>query len=113
VTLVLVSREPLEQLIRELYGVSSGSVTPDICDRLHPDDPIVTLAVEAGIQIPGPLTGPPPAPPERASSDGAQHAPTFRRFNDPRLRCTEDGKVVYGTQARPKLPRRGSRSASR
>jgi hypothetical protein len=52
---------------------------------MDPRDEVVTLAVQAGLQIPGPLT-PGTVPP----------APSFfRKEGDARLRCVQDGKVVY------------------
>jgi hypothetical protein len=115
VTLVLVTKEALAELLEESYSltealaVEGGALRPSQGERIEllPSEPMVTLAVEAGVQIPGPmLSGTvPPAPPEHqtsvrvtevpADSDGVQHAPTFRKLNDQRLRCTEDGKVVY------------------
>jgi hypothetical protein len=110
VTLVLVSRDALEDAIEELYAIVSGDFTPDIHRELAPDDSIVTLAVQAGIRIPGPLrpgTVPPPPPsgPMQEAVAAVQRdglgqmegltSGTYRKFNDPRLRCVEDEKVVY------------------
>jgi hypothetical protein len=109
VTLVLVSREALEKLLRDFYHTNHDT-SADVV-TLHPADPIVTVAVEAGILIPGPMapgTVPPaPYPYFKEVVDvvgglvsaavwlGEVTAPTYRADDDPRLRCTEDGKVVY------------------
>jgi hypothetical protein len=133
-TLVLVTKEALAELIAEAYelmealAVEGGALRPSQGERieLSPEDPVVIVAVEAGIQLPGPMVPGmvPPVPPthlfdinkvtelmeqcveileqqashelnEYDGSDGVHHATTYRRFNDQRLRCTEDGKVVY------------------
>lgn len=95
--LVLVSRDALEKLIAECYDVWAGRVTPDIAEHLHPSDPIVTLAVEAAIRIPGPMAPgtAPPAPPLVNDPLSNACAQTFRHPSDHRLRCADDGKVVY------------------
>ena len=97
-TLVAVDRALLDVLLRECYAVLSGSETLDITDCLHHGDPLVRLAVQAGLQIPGPMAPGhvPPAPPPWL---GRLTAPTYRDADDGRLRCTECGKVVYGNNA--------------
>jgi hypothetical protein len=89
--LALVDRDALEDLIDSCYSMLSGSYTPDIQDVLQPDDPIVVVSVDAGLRIPGPTAGPPPPPPWY----GGVCALTYRAEGDSRLRCFEDGKVVY------------------
>lgn len=125
-SLVLVSREALERLLTrswsmfELLAEDSGYKTR----TLEPESELVTLAVEAGLLIPGPLTPGtvPPAPPqhhfdvqrvfelmdacvEHLEADGvdlSEHvdllASTYRAEGDPRLRCMADTKVIYGTE---------------
>jgi hypothetical protein len=102
-TLVLVDRDALEQLIqgdyanREEIAIEGGCASLWDADWrfLDPDDVLVTLAVQAGLQVPGPLKGPPPAPPMINDTLSNRCAQTFRHPNDRRLRCAEDGKVVY------------------
>jgi hypothetical protein len=120
--LVLVGRESLGYLLEDLWAVLSGAETPGIITHLAPDDPLVTVAVMAGLPIPGPMcpgTVPPP-PPEhqydhdrvvqlldkcieileaRAEVPGELCATTYRAEGDPRLRCAHDGKVVYGSMS--------------
>jgi hypothetical protein len=100
VTLVLVDQDLLAQLIESEYAnrheiaVEGGCATlwEDEWRFLDPDDVLVTLAVQAGLPIPGPLTGPPPAPPSRRVVGLSS---TYKDEGDNRLRCTADGKVVY------------------
>lgn len=63
--------------------------------NLEPSSELVTLAVEAGLPIPGPMAPDtvPPAPPVWG---GSLCAPTYRDDED-KLRCVGCGKVVYGT----------------
>jgi hypothetical protein len=107
VTLVLVDRDALEALLREMvdlreaYAIEGGAVTKwsegEPVMYLDPRDEVVTLAVQAGLQIPGPLAPDtlPPAPPVYF---GRLTAPTYRDPDEGALRCTECGKVVYGNQ---------------
>jgi hypothetical protein len=90
VNLVLVDREALEALLREMvdlreaYAIEGGALRASQGEVLYldPSDEVVTLA---GLMIPGPLTPGtvPPAP------------PFFYKEGDARLRCTQDGKVIY------------------
>jgi hypothetical protein len=88
--LVLVDREQLDQLISTAHDATDQA-------PLASDDPIVTLAVQAGLPIPGPMLpgSLPPAPPLINDKLSNVCATTFRHPNDARLRCAEDGKVVY------------------
>lgn len=58
---VLVDSEALEELLEQAYGNERC-----YADRLMPDDPVTVLAVQAGLQLPGPMYEGtvPPAPPE-------------------------------------------------
>jgi hypothetical protein len=119
VTLVLVSREALAELLVETYKVMGeyaakadrSAMWEEELRFLYPESPLVTLAVEAGLPVPGPLvpgTVPPP-PPTKHYDAGVVHellekhysahqgttASTYRTGNDPRLRCSDDSKVVY------------------
>jgi hypothetical protein len=67
---------------------------------LEPESELVTLAVEAGLPIPGPMApgSAPPVPPKHrfaSAADRVLMAPTYRTEGDHRLRCEADAKVVY------------------
>lgn len=122
-TLVLVDRDALDALLREMvdlreaYAIEGGALAPSKGEVMYldPRDKVVTLAVQAGLLIPGPLepgTVPPVPPnhpfdPDRVFTimrecearldelGGERMAATYRADDDPRLRCVEDGKVVY------------------
>jgi hypothetical protein len=101
--LVLVSRDALAQLL--LIGV--GKELPfAMGGHLYPGDAVLTLAVEAGLPLPAPMKPGtvPPAPPNHYDSDepgrpfGGTVVPTagtYRQGGDHRLRCVNDGKVIF------------------
>lgn len=101
-TYALVSRDALDALLREMvdlreaYAVEGGALAPSRGEVMYldPRDEVVTLAVEAGVVIPGQLTPGtvPPAPPVWASG---VCAPTYRADGGRQLRCVACGKVVY------------------
>lgn len=95
-THALVDRKVLERLLKRAYHMGlklHGEVS------LSPDDELVSLAVQAGLLIPGPLDPGkvPPPPPHRRFRGGVPLAGLYRAEGDPRIRCMEDAKVVYGT----------------
>ncbi len=97
-TLVLVDQYALGQLIREMYDLRLSAaemvVNDGMVEYLDPRDELVTLAVQAGLPLPGPMqpgTAPPPPPEQLPASNVAP----VHRAPDGRLRCTECGKVVY------------------
>lgn len=99
-TLVLVTKELLDTALRTAYACRQDTTEPGCFMYLDGDDFLVTLAVEAGLKVPGPLrpgTIPPP-PPQHRFSNGFEHrvcAATYRTPGDRRLRCEADAKVVY------------------
>lgn len=101
-TYVLVDRDQLDKLLKrtwemfELLAEESGYTERN----LTPDSELVTLAVQAGLLIPGPLQPGtvPPAPPKHrfgTDNDRVLMTPTYRTKGDLRLRCEADAKVVY------------------
>jgi hypothetical protein len=100
-TLVLVDREELDNLLRKAWTMFELLADDSGYEQryLHPNSELVTLAVQAGLQIPGPMepgTVPPAPPPSRVVG----LCQTYRVNGDPRLRCTRDQKVVYTTEAK-------------
>lgn len=108
--LVLVDKDQLETLLmgdyefRREIAVEGGCASKwdEEWQFLDPDDVLVTLAVQAGLLVPGPMkpgTVPPAPPAWRFAShlDRFTCAATYRTKKDPRLRCEADAKVVYTT----------------
>ena len=98
---VLVDREALAALLFDAYQMRQEIAVEGGCASrwetewrfLEPDDTLVTLAVQAGLPIPGPMApGHMPPPPPVGPKAGVYYA-----FDDARPRCTEDGKVIYKT----------------
>lgn len=91
-TLVLVDRAALEDLIDEAWGNERCYAS-----TLEPSDPVCRVAVQAGIPLPGPMqAGTVPPPPMLARfMGGVPTAATYRAEGDVRLRCEQDAKVVY------------------
>jgi hypothetical protein len=94
VSLVLVSREALEEILSELASLraSAGGFEdgPQGFDLyLKSSDPAVLLAVQARLPLPGPLA-PGEVPP-------APLAELYREPGDNRLRCADCGKVVFNS----------------
>jgi hypothetical protein len=93
--LVLVSRSVLEEVLEQAMGNERV-----YADQLEPGDPVLTIAVQAGLPLPAPMkqgTVPPAPPCHRFAShlDRLVCAATYRTKSDPRLRCEADAKVVY------------------
>jgi hypothetical protein len=98
-TLVVVDRDALDRLLVRAWSMftllADESGYSEV--NLEPSSELVTLAVQAGLRIPGPLAPDtlPPAPPVYF---GRLTAPTYRDADGDSLRCTECGKVVYGNK---------------
>jgi hypothetical protein len=100
-TQVLVDRDALAQMLKECYdlmvayAVEGGALRPSQGEQLtlESGSPLVVLAVQAGLPIPGPMEPGtvPPAPPV------GPKAGVYYAFDDARPRCSEDGKVIYTT----------------
>lgn len=91
-TLALVDLEDLEEMMAEAVGNERC-----YAGTLHEGDAVLRVAVQAGIPLPLPMKAgmvPPPPPPGRVALAGC-----YRAEGDGRLRCIEDGKVIYGTAA--------------
>ncbi len=100
---VLVSRDALGSLLRktwDMFGLlaeESGYTETN----LESGSELVTLAVQAGLPIPGPMAPGhvPPAPPAYRFRGGTPVGPVYRVDGDCRLRCELDAKVVFPTKA--------------
>jgi hypothetical protein len=99
---VLVDKAVLDKLLRkawdmfELLAEDSGYTER----YLEPESELVMLAVQAGLRIPGPMAPGtvPPAPPHGRFQGSVPCAPCFRDERG-KVRCSADGKVIYGTQS--------------
>lgn len=94
---VLVDKAALERLLLDDWNMRHtlwGELS------LSPDDPLVTVAVQAGLRIPAPMDPGtvPPAPPVGRFQGGTPCAPCFRDERG-KVRCSADGKVIYGTES--------------
>jgi hypothetical protein len=102
VTHALVNKVALDGLIRKAWEMftllAEDSGYTEV--TLEPESELVTLAVQAGLLIPGPLAPGtvPPAPPHGRFQGGTPVALCYRG-EDAKLRCSVDAKVVYGSKA--------------
>lgn len=101
-THALVDKRKLDQLLRKAWDMFTLLAEDSGYEQvyLEPESELVTIAVQAGLMIPGPMApGTVPPPPPHARFQGGSPLGLCYRGSDNKLRCALDAKVVYGTKA--------------